>query len=50
MDLARIEKYWARWPKAKIGIALGTESGFLALVTEGAAGKKTLRDLEEKTE
>ena len=44
------QKHWAKWPKAKIGVVLGTKSGVLALVTEGAAGKKTLRDLEEKTE
>jgi hypothetical protein len=49
-DLARIEKYWTKWPKAKIGVVLGTKSGVIALVTEGSAGKKTLRDLEEKTE
>jgi hypothetical protein len=47
---ALIEKYWSKWPKAKIGVVLGTKCGVIALVTEGAAGKKTLRDLEEKTE
>jgi hypothetical protein len=48
--LALIEKYWSKWPNAKIGVVLGRKSGVIALVTEGAAGKKTLRDLEEKTE
>jgi hypothetical protein len=47
---ALIEKYWTEWSNAKIGVLLGTKSGVLALVTEGAAGKKTLRDLEEKRE
>jgi hypothetical protein len=46
---ALIRKYWTKWPKAKIGVVLGAESGALALVTEGSAGKKTLRALEEKT-
>jgi hypothetical protein len=47
---ALIEKYWTKWPKAKIGVVLGTKSGVLAIVTEGSAGKKTLRALEEKAE
>jgi hypothetical protein len=49
-DSARIKKYWTKWPKAKIGIVLGTASGVLALVAEGSAGKKTLSALEEKTQ
>jgi hypothetical protein len=47
-DRALIKKYWRKWPKAKIGIVLGSESGLLALVAEGSAGKKTLGVLEEK--
>jgi hypothetical protein len=49
-DRERINEYWTKWPKAKIGVVLGRKSGVIALVTEGSAGKKTLRDLEEKTE
>jgi hypothetical protein len=47
---ALIKKYWTKWPKAKIGVVLGAESGVLALLAEGPAGKKTLRALEEKTQ
>jgi hypothetical protein len=49
-DRALIKKDWAKWPKAKIGIVLGTASGVVALVAEGSAGKKTLSALEEKTQ
>jgi Bifunctional DNA primase/polymerase, N-terminal len=49
-DRALIKKYWTKWPNAKIGVVLGAKSGVLALVTEGSAGKKTLRALEEKTQ
>jgi hypothetical protein len=49
-DRALIKKYWTKWPKAKIGIVLGTSSGVLALVADGSAGKKTLRALEEETQ
>jgi hypothetical protein len=47
---ALIKKYWTKWPKAKIGVVLGAESGVLALVVDGSAGRKTLRALEEKTQ
>jgi hypothetical protein len=47
---ALIKKYWEKWLKAKIGVVLGAESGVLALVVEGSAGRKTLRALEEKTQ
>jgi bifunctional DNA primase/polymerase-like protein len=47
---ALIKKYWTNWPKAKIGIVMGTASGVVALVAEGSAGKKTLSALEEKTQ
>ena len=54
-DRALIKKYWTKWPKARIGVVVGTESGVLALVAEGSAGEKTLRALvllhhEEKRE
>jgi Bifunctional DNA primase/polymerase, N-terminal len=49
-DRALIKKYWTKWPKARIGVVLGRKSGVIALVTEGAAGKKTLHALEEKRE
>jgi hypothetical protein len=49
-DRTLIKKYGTKWPKAKIGIVLGTGSGVLALVAEGSTGKKTLSALEEKTQ
>jgi hypothetical protein len=45
---ALIEKYWTKWPHANIGMPMGKGSGFLALVSEGSAGEKALRELEEK--
>jgi hypothetical protein len=47
-DSKLIKKYWTKWPDAKIGMPLGSSSGFLALVVKGAIGQKTLRALEEK--
>jgi hypothetical protein len=47
-DSGLIKKYWTKWPAAKIGMPLGSSSGFLALVVKGAIGQKTLRALEEK--
>jgi hypothetical protein len=43
----KIKKYWNRWPHAKIGMPMGKGSSFLALVSEGSAGEKALRELEE---
>ena len=45
-----IEKRWAEWPHARIGVALGTPSRVLALIIEGAAGKESLRKLLERNE
>ena len=45
-----IEKRWAEWPHARIGVALGTPSRVLALTIEGAAGKESLRKLLERNE
>jgi hypothetical protein len=47
-DSRLIKKYWTKWPDAKIGMPLGSSSGFLALVVKGGVGQKTLRALEEK--
>jgi Bifunctional DNA primase/polymerase, N-terminal len=48
-DAKLIKKYWAKWPKAKIGMPLGSKSGFLAVRTDGSVGLKTLRSIEEKS-
>ena len=44
----KIKKYWNRWPHANIGMPMGKGSRFLALVSEGSAGEKALRELEER--
>lgn len=43
-----VKKAWTKWPKAKIGIAMGTTVGFVALVVEGQAGRTSLRKLTER--
>jgi hypothetical protein len=47
-DPVLIEKYWTKWPKAKIGVPAGTRSRVIAVVVEGTAGQRTIRNLEEK--
>lgn len=49
-DSKEVKQMWGRWPKAKAGIVLGTQSRVLALVSEGAAGKAGLRKLLEHNE
>jgi Bifunctional DNA primase/polymerase, N-terminal/ParB-like nuclease domain len=49
-DPEKIKRMWGRWPKAKAGIPLGTHSRVLALVSEGATGKASLRKLLEHNE
>jgi ParB/RepB/Spo0J family partition protein len=49
-DPEEVKQMWRRWPKAKAGIALGTTSRVLALVSEGATGKESLRKLLEHNE
>jgi hypothetical protein len=43
-DPKKIKKMWARWPKAKIAIALSPK--LTAVVVEGTAGRKELKKLE----
>src|SRR5207249_172019 len=45
-----IEKRWAEWPHARVGVAVGRPSRVLALVIEGAAGKESLRKLLKRNE
>jgi hypothetical protein len=49
-DSEDVKQMWGRWPKAKAGIPLGTQSRVLALVSEGATGKASLRKLLEHNE
>jgi hypothetical protein len=46
-DRSSIRRHWAKWPAAKIGVPLGSKSGLLALIIDGAAGRKSLKQLEE---
>jgi hypothetical protein len=48
-DPAVIERYWTECPDDEIGVPLGSSSGFVALLIDGAAGQKALRALEKKT-
>ena len=48
-DPSVIERYWTECPDDEIGVPLGSSSGFVALLIDGAAGQKTLRALEKKT-
>jgi hypothetical protein len=50
-DPAEIERYWARWPNANIGIATGAESGIFVVETDtpeghGVDGAASLKELE----
>jgi ParB-like chromosome segregation protein Spo0J len=42
-DRGLIEKWWTKWPKAKIGIATGADVGIVAVVAKGEAGRVTMR-------
>ena len=45
---ALIEKYWAKWPNAKIGIATGVDAGIIAVVIDGEVGRSSLKELEAR--
>lgn len=47
-DRVLIKQRWAQWPKAKIGIAMGTPAGFVAIIADGDAGRTSLRQLKEQ--
>ena len=47
-DSDKIESYWAEWPKARIGVAVGNKSRVLAVVVEGTAGRNSLRKLRKQ--
>lgn len=44
-DRGVIEKMWAKWPRAEIGIALGGPAKLLAVAIDSAAGLQNLRKL-----
>jgi len=45
-DPAQIEKWWAEWPDANIGIATGEKSGVFVVDVDGPAGRASLHTLE----
>ena len=45
-DSEPIKKRWQKWPKAKIGIAMGTQAGFVAIIVDGDAGRTSLQKLK----
>src|SRR3984893_9831125 len=45
---ALIEKYWDKWPNAKIGIATGLDAGIIAVVIDGEIGRSKLKELEAR--
>jgi hypothetical protein len=45
-NLKKIKRFWQQWPNAKIALALGSE--VIAVVIKGEAGRKALKQLEEK--
>ena len=47
-DKKQIHSWWTKRPEANIGIATGETSGFWALDIDGALGRRSLADLEER--
>jgi putative DNA primase/helicase len=45
---ALIEKYWDKWPNAKIGIATGVDAGIIAVVIDGEIGRSNLKEREAR--
>ena len=45
-DSDLIKALWTRLRRAKIGIAMGTQAGFVAIIADGDAGRTSLRKLE----
>jgi hypothetical protein len=48
-DIKTIRGHWTKSPDDMIGVPLGSASGVIALVVDGAEGEKTLRAMKEKT-
>lgn len=47
-DPARIRVWWARWPRANIGVATGAASGLIVLDVDLPDGPDNLAELEER--
>jgi hypothetical protein len=45
-DRGLIKALWTRCRRAKIGIAMGTQAGFVAIIADGAAGRTSLQKLK----
>lgn len=46
-DARQIERWWARWPDANIGIPTGKKIGAFVIDVDGPRGSESLTDLEE---
>ncbi len=44
-DAGQIRGWWGRWPRANVGVALGTASGIVGLDIDSAEGERVLADL-----
>ena len=42
-ERAKIRQWWAKWPGALVRVVLGSKSNVIAVVTEGEAGVKSLK-------
>lgn len=45
-DVDVVAEWWRRWPSANVGVVTGSASGFSVLDVDGAAGLRSLAELE----
>lgn len=45
-DPAQLQRWWARWPSANVGLATGGRSGLFVIDVDGPAGDLSLKALE----
>jgi hypothetical protein len=47
-DMDKVADWWRRWPDADVGIATGQASGFVVLDVDGAAGLRSIVEIEKR--
>ncbi len=47
-NLDQVVAWWKRWPTANVGVVTGSASGFVVLDVDGAAGARSLAELERQ--
>jgi len=47
-DVLVVAEWWRRWPDANVGVVTGTRSGYVVLDVDGAAGLRSLAELERR--